>query len=110
MKLRNYEIEVLKVMLDDRITIDQWNRFVLNYTIDDYDYTGVGYFLKIIHHQSFFEQETISKPVVTGKFEGCFVGFILYIEQGYICIECHNWGGKELSENVRDLDFRIDVE
>jgi hypothetical protein len=29
MKLRNYEIEVLKVMLDDRITFDQWNQFVL---------------------------------------------------------------------------------
>ncbi|MDJ1505410.1 hypothetical protein [Xanthocytophaga agilis] len=107
MQLTRYEVEVLKFMLQDRLTQHKWDEFLSTCSISSYEFTGVGYFLEISCPKLFLEKETIHKPDILGKVDEIEVGFILFLEGNNITLECHTWGDGELPATVRDLNFQI---
>jgi hypothetical protein len=107
MKLEKFEIEILKIMISDRLTSNGWCDFLADYKIIGYEYTGAGYFLKISSEKLDLKNEVIHDPVPIGKIEELELGFLIYIEDNNIIIECHSWGIENPPENIRKLNVKI---
>ncbi len=107
MKLEKFEIEILKIMIGDRLTSNNWCDFLSDYKIIGYEYTGAGYFIKIISEKIELKNEVISAPVPIGKIGELQIGFIIFIEDNNIIIECHSWGMENPPENIRQLDVKL---
>lgn len=110
MKLSQYEVEVLQLMLQSKLGADVWNGFLENCRIVTFGFTGNGYFLTIKQRDCLFEKETIHNPVVIGKTANFDVGFLLFLEEDEIILECHGWSETSPPENIRDLNIEILVD
>lgn len=109
MKLKDYEIQVFEKMLMNKLIKADWTMFIDNYKLVSYEYTGAGYFLKIRVNSLNLKKETIQKPIVIGEYDGLMLGFILYLYQNEIVMECHSWSSDNPPENVRDQDIKIRI-
>ena len=107
MNLKNYEKEVLKLFLTDRINSDVLDELLSVAKIYNYEFTGAGYFLEAYLNGLNFEKETISEPLVVGEFNNIHVGFILYVDKDTVTMECHGWGDKNPPENIREINLKL---
>jgi hypothetical protein len=74
-----------------------------------YEYSGSGYFLTIAHPSLPAERKVCSQPIVMGRAEGVDCGFLLFIQDGKLLMECHTWGAKDVPEGFRDKDVQVDI-
>ena len=72
-----------------------------------YDYTGSGYFLTIRHPSLPAERVVCHTPKLTGCADGITSGFVIFIEDGELTIECHSWGDVDVPEWFRGRDVQI---
>jgi hypothetical protein len=110
MNLTPYEIEVLELMLKEKLKSIEFEDIFSNCSVSNYEYTGAGYFLELYCKGINLKEETIHKPIVEGKIDDIDVGFLLYVDKNKITIECHSWGDKNPPENIRDLKLKIVAE
>lgn len=54
--------------------------------------TGVGYFLTVRHASLPEERHVLDKPLLVGESNGVECGFVVFVEGGELCLECHSWG------------------
>jgi hypothetical protein len=109
MKLVNFEIEVLKLMLAEKYSIEELNKIISTYEVSNFEYTGAGYFLELKCNNLDLERETIHAPLVMGKRKDLDVGFLLFVEKDAITIECHSWGDKNPPADIRELQLEISL-
>ncbi len=77
--------------------------------VTKYDITGNGYFLTISHPNLPVDRMVCSKPKVIGDYDGIQTGFIVFIENRKLTIECHSWGDCEIPSNYRDKAINVKV-
>jgi len=106
MELKKYEIEVLKLMLSEKFNKEEINS-VLNSPVTDYDYTGAGYFLELTNKILPIYRVVISEPILSGRANEFNVGFVIYVENSKLVLECHSWGLANPPENCRDKQIEI---
>jgi len=79
-----------------------------NAELVSYKNTGCGYFLDIRHPDLPEERMVCHKPIVIGEADGFTSGFVVFIENGGLTIECHEWGGEpNMPEDFRDKDVHV---
>jgi hypothetical protein len=86
----------------DVIAIDREAEFV------GIEHTGGGYFLTLRHPGFPQERRVFDMPILSGEAPGVRVGFIVFIENGQMTLECHDWGADGVPENIRDMDVQVD--
>lgn len=106
MKLNKYEIEVLNLMLSDKFRTEELNS-ILNSSISGYDFTGAGYFLELTNEILPIERKTISEPILFGRADGFNVGFLIFIENSKLVLECHSWGIENPPKTIREKAIEI---
>ncbi len=108
MKLTKYEIEVFNLMLSDKFSIEELNS-ILNSPITGYDYTGAGYFLELTNDILPIDRKTISGPTLFGRADNFEVGFLIFIENSKLTLECHSWGEENPPETIREKSISIEI-
>lgn len=108
MKLAKYEIEVFNLLLNDKFNTEELNS-ILNSPITGYDYTGAGYFLELTNDILPKDRETISEPTLFGRADNFEVGFLIFIEDSKLTLECHSWGEENPPESVREKLIAIEI-
>lgn len=108
MKLTKYEIEVFKLMLSDKFSKEELNS-ILHSPITGNDYTGAGYFLELTNDILPKDRKTISEPTLFGRADNFEVGFLIFIENSKLILECHSWGEKNPPETVREKSIAIEI-
>ncbi len=101
MTLTEFEIEVLGKMLKQEFSDSEIKSIISTSLITGYDYTGAGYFLKLTNKLIPINRKVISKPTLIGETEDIQLGFVLFLENNTLTIECHGWGDKNPPENIR---------
>jgi len=84
-------------------------RSILNSPITGYDYTGAGYFLELTNDILPKDRKTISEPTLFGRADNFEVGFIIFIENSKLTLECHSWGEENPPETVREKSITIET-
>lgn len=72
-----------------------------------YEYIGSGYYLTVRHPNLPKNRIVCSKPILIGEAENIECGFIVFLENNELTIECHSWGELEIPENFREKNIEL---
>lgn len=106
--LRDFEPEVLKLLAATAISPEQIEEVVREGTLVSYEYTGSGYFLTLSHANLPKERIVCDRPAIKGHADGMECGFVIFIENGELTLECHTWGSIDVSKDFRDKPVRLE--
>lgn len=72
-----------------------------------YEYTGSGYFLCVEHPLLPSEPKTLSMPSVVGNSGDIQAGFVVFLGQNELTLECHTWGPVDVPADFRERDVAV---
>ncbi len=105
--LRDYEKKVIAILTKDVLPWDVLNAVTTAGEVVDYEYTGVGYFLTLRHSSLPTERVVCDEPMIIGKSAYTETGFVVFLENNELMLECHTWGEDSIPESYRDQDIEI---
>jgi len=77
-------------------------------TFVSYEYTGVGYFLTVKHPSIPEPRIVASEPLVIGRAGNTEGGFIAFMSNGEMMLECYSAGTENVPENFREQTVLLD--
>ncbi len=96
-----FEIEVLRHLIAPKLKAEVFERLIQQSESIDYHFSGSGYFLTVHHPELPTSRIVCTDPTVLGRCGNIRVGFVVFVENSELTLECHGWGLDELP-----LDFR----
>ena len=105
--LKPHEKLVLDILVSESIPDNVMKDIKANPSITGYDVTGNGYFLTVKHPSLPIERIVCDEPMIIGECDGIETGFVVFIENGELTIECHGWGDKAIPQDYRGLSVQI---
>ena len=105
MVLREYERKVLALLVPMGLVAKQ--------TLDSVEFvslehTGNGYFLTVKHPALPLAPLTCHEPFVVGRDRSLAVGFVAYLGERELLLECHGLGDP-VPQDVRERDLAVSV-
>jgi hypothetical protein len=104
---RDFEKHALNFLLPNILSLDCIDEITTNGELISHEYTGAGYFRVIRHDSLPLERITCHEPIVIGESGRITCGFVVFIEERQLTLECHSWGESEVPEDFRDEDVRV---
>jgi hypothetical protein len=104
---RAFEVEALRLLLQDAVTPAQMHFIEAFSGMANYRYTGSGYFLTISDTVLPAERSTRSTPAVVGNSGAVQCGFVAFLGRNELTLECHTWGAVDVPADFRDRPVRI---
>jgi hypothetical protein len=106
---RKFEAQVLRLLVIPKLDEQVVSLIEQNAEIVSYEYSGCGYFLTVRHPAIPLERIVCDKPLVTGVARGVTGGFLIFIENGELMLECYELGEPTIPADYRDLDVAVSV-
>lgn len=104
---KDYEKNILKILVSKELPPDEFNEVMQNAEFVGYEYTGSGYYFKVRHPNLPENRIVCSKPILIGEAENIECGFVVFLENNELTIECHSWGELEIPENFREKNIQL---
>lgn len=108
-QFRPFEAEVLKVLVSGHLAEDRLAKILDSAELVSYEYTGSGYFLTVQHSSLPARRVVCSKPLVLGRAGEVQCGFVVFLENAELTLECHTWGPIDVPKDFRDHGVEISV-
>lgn len=109
--LKEYEVNVVKLLTSSSIPSEKIDSILQSSKFIGYEYTGSGYFLSMRHSAFPKERIVCSRPILLGKTsDGIICGFVIFIENNQLTLECHSWGEINVPEDFRERGVQITIE
>jgi hypothetical protein len=105
----DYEKAVLQALLGPHMSPTQIHNLVDSASMVSCEHTEVGYFLTVQHPALPSARLVCSEPSAIGLFEDVNCGFVIFIENGQLTLECHSWGDAAIPEDIRDRQMGTDA-
>ena len=106
MLLKKFEFEVIKTLSSNLDLLELFKDESKNYNTK-FEETGYGYFLTILDSKLPKQRTVYNEPFLIGKSDdGDEMGFILFVEDHELTIECHGFG-EPLPKNLRDKNIHL---
>ena len=99
---RPFEIEAIRLMASGVLSESQMQLLCDAEHPDIYEYTGSGYFLSVKHPSLPVAPRTLSDPPVVGNADEIQAGFVVFLGNGELTLECHTWGSVDVPADFRD--------
>jgi hypothetical protein len=104
---RNFELEAIQILSEGVLTPEQISLLREHAGQSDYEYTGSGYFISIVHPLLPEQEQTLSSPAVVGQAGAVQAGFVLFISNHKLTLECHTWGEIDVPDHFREESVTI---
>ena len=102
MQIENYEREVIR-SLCAAIVPNSALASALNKPDDlSVKFDGETYALNIKHRELVSPKQVVENAEIIGTYQDQKFGFVVFVEPGVICLECHSTNGKGVPEGIRD--------
>jgi hypothetical protein len=75
--------------------------------VERYEYTGSGYFLTVKHRDLPVETMTLAEPFVVGTTGDVQAGFVVFLGDGELTLECHTWGELAVPADFRQRQVTV---
>jgi hypothetical protein len=72
-------------------------------------HTGSGYYFTVRHPSLPRRRIVCHDPVVLGRCDEVQCGFVVFLEDARLTLECHTWGAVEVPAGFRECEVEIDV-
>ena len=104
---KEFERKVVKVLVSSRLPVDEIEAVLETGTFLSYDYTGSGYYLTVRHPSLPSDRVVCDMPLLKGTSGKIVCGFVVFLENGELTLECHTWGPVDVPEDFRER--QVDV-
>ncbi len=104
-ELANFEKYVIRKTCESYVSQELLDE-ILNKGADNYDYNGYGYYITIKHSKLPRKRHVLDSPPLSGRWNGIDSGFIIFIEDGELTLECFPYG-EEIPSDYRDQRVEI---
>ena len=100
-----FEAEAIRLMVGDELASEVLDSVL---SVDDaaYNYTGWGYFLSV-KHPGLPSERSIPGPAVVGVGGDVLAGFVVFIENNELTLECHGYGDVAVPADFRERDVKV---
>jgi hypothetical protein len=103
---RTFETEALRLLLAHKLPAETL-LLIENFAGPiEYEYSGCGYFLTIRDQALPAERSVYSDPTVCGRADGIDCGFVAFISEHKLVLECHPWS-EDIPPAYRDRDVVV---
>lgn len=106
--LRDHEKEVIRLLTASLMPTGLLERILNESEFVDYNYTGAGYFFTVRHPELPVDRIVCSTPLIVGEADQLSSGYIVYIENHELTLECHSWDGL-VAADYRDRDVQLSI-
>jgi len=102
-----FEAEAIRLMCGSELAGEVLDAVL---ALDDaaYEYTGWGYYLSA-KHPSLPTARSIPGPAVVGLGGGVLAGFVVFIGNNELTLECHGYGDVAVPADFRERDVKVSV-
>lgn len=104
---RPFEVEAIRLMAEPVLPEALLSSVLAASEPHRYEYTGCGYYLTVKHPNLPRERQSLSEPPVAGVVGDIQAGFVVYLGDGELTLECHTWGAVDVPPEFRDLEVKI---
>jgi hypothetical protein len=104
---RPHELEVLRLLVAPALGAEAVDAIARDSELVGLEHTGVGYFLTVRHASLPAKRMVCSEPMLTGRSGQVQSGFVVFLENGELTLECHSWGDDQIPECYRDESVEI---
>ena len=105
--LRPFEVQAIRLMAGGFLTEEQLRAVFSAQSLASYEYTGSGYFVSVQHPALPQADQTLSEPAVVGNAGDIQAGFVVFLGEGRLTLECHTWGAVDVPANFRELNVAV---
>ena len=102
-----FEKDAIRLMATGQLPEELLEAVLASQFHDRYEYSGCGYFLTVKHPQLPSGRRSLSDPLVAGSAGQVQAGFVVYLGDCELTLECHTWGEFDVPEDFRDLPVEI---
>ena len=107
---KEFEIEAIRLLTAHVLSAEALSHVERAPALADYEYTGCGYFATLRHESLPRDRVVCHELKVVGESRGIRAGFIVFLENHELILECHDWGRENVPADFREQDVRIHVE
>ena len=104
---RDFERKAIKLLAANAMPEVELDTLLDSSSLEKYEHTGVGYFVTIRHRAIPSTRTVCNQPLVVGKAGDVECGFVVYLDNGALTLECHSWGDGELPEDFRECQVEL---
>jgi len=102
-----FEAEAIRLMVGDALTASTLDEVLAVDAPERYEYTGSGYFLTVKHPGLPADRRTLSDPFVVGIAGDVRAGFVVFLGDGELTLECHTWGELDVPADFRQRQVNV---
>ena len=106
-EFKNFERKVVGYLLRGHLASEQVEAVLDSASLISCENTGLGYFLTVHHSGLPAKRVVCSEPTVSGRVGDYHCGFIVFLENHELMLECHSWGADVLPEDLRDRAVEV---
>ena len=107
---KEFEIEAIRLLTANVLSAETLSHVERASALDDYEYTGCGYFATLRHESLPRNRIVCHELKVVGESRGIRAGFIVFLENHELMLECHDWGKENVPADFREQNVSIEVE
>jgi hypothetical protein len=107
--LRPHEAEVVRLLARGQLPTDVLEDVIAAASFVDLREPGSGYFLTVKHPRLPSRRVVCSEPLVSGQAGDVTCGFVLFLQNGLLTLECHSWGDASIPEGFRARDVAVSI-
>ena len=100
--VRHFEREAISLLGESTRYSKTLNLLADSAIVAEYEYTGAGYFLTIRAPDLPLIREVLTEPCVVGEWAGIVCGFIAFLENQSLTLECYTWTDAGIPKDFRD--------
>jgi hypothetical protein len=104
---RDFEQNIVRLLLAPHFGADTVDDIEQAAALVSYRHSGVGYFLTVRHPLVPVQRLVCSKPIVSGRSGAVECGFIAFIENGELMLECYSYGNESIPDDIRELNVAV---
>lgn len=106
---RPFERDIVEVLVRPHLTPERLAAVLDSAELVSCEHTGSGYYLTVRHPGLPAGRIVCHHPVVIGRCGDVQCGFVAFIEDAQLTLECHSWGPVDVPDDFRErqVGFRI---
>jgi hypothetical protein len=107
--LKSFEKSVIELLANDVLAASLVDEVCSNGKLVGLDFTGCGYFLTLSSSDLPVARLVLDSPSINGKAGELLTGFVAFVENNELTLECFAYGADIVPDNYRDLDVKVFV-
>lgn len=105
---KDYERKVVVTLLDGRLPASVVESVLESVTPVSLENTGAGYFLTAAHPDLPKKRMVCNEPLLIGRVDDVECGFVIFLGNGELTLECHSFGEGGLPTDLRGRDVHVE--